>query len=200
MLAHEQDAIGAIRLYIYSIDPKYPQVNTFQNICAVLSRNFKVLSVKLLEARVNFCYTERRGNMPHIGQVVRRMRDAAGLSGNDVEKRTRGKLKQSWLASLETGGIANPPESKLQLLARVLDTSVTEIYRLAGRIEIPATGLFPDEDELVRIYRSASPSDREKIRYIMRAFADADAQVTANESDAEAEPDAESTERKGAAA
>ncbi len=138
--------------------------------------------------------------MPHIGQVVRRMRDAAGLSGNDVEKRTRGKLKQSWLASLETGGIANPPESKLQLLARVLDTSVTEIYRLAGRIEIPATGLFPDEDELVRIYRSASPSDREKIRYIMRAFADADAQVTANESDAEAEPDAETTERKGAAA
>ncbi len=106
------------------------------------------------------------------------MRDLSGLSGNDVEKVTDGKLKQSWLASLENGGIVNPPEAKLRILAQVLNTSVTEIYRLAGRIELPSTGLYPDEDERVKSYRNASRSDREKIRYIMRAFAGKDTQVS----------------------
>ncbi len=123
--------------------------------------------------------------MARMGQVVRRLRDASGLSGYDIEKATRGKLKQSWLASLENGGIANPPEAKLKLLARVLNTSVTEIYRLTGRIELPAAGLYPDEDELVKIYRSASASDRAKIRYIMRAFAAAQSVGQASEQTSE---------------
>ena len=87
-----------------------------------------------------------------IGQVVKDLRNAAGVSQPELVRMSRGKLSLGWLASLETNRIANPPQAKLEIVASLLRTTVTEIYSRAGIVDVDTT----DNDDPQDIQRLAA--------------------------------------------
>ncbi len=104
-----------------------------------------------------------------IGEVVRRMRQNRGLTQRDINQRSGGRIKTSWLASLETGRITNPPQEKLSTLAGLLGTSVLDIYQEAGVVEFPTpTGASADEELLIEEFRKLPPSLKRAALAIVR--------------------------------
>ncbi len=94
--------------------------------------------------------------MATLGQVVRDVRNQKGILQEDIEKHTRGKLKQSWVAALETGRITNPPRDKLEFLAAALGTTVFDLYQRAGYVPAP-TGLSTQEQRIIEMFRQLNP-------------------------------------------
>ncbi len=109
-----------------------------------------------------------------IGQVIRRLRGRR-FTQKEIEERSEGRISKAWLASLETDRSKNPRQrERLDELARILGTSVTEIYRLAGLIELSdLSALTEEEKELVEIYRSLTPPERKLVRQILRDLEEA---------------------------
>lgn len=91
-----------------------------------------------------------------IGQVVKDLRNSAGVSQPELIKMSHGKLSLGWLASLETDRIANPPQSKLEIVASLLRTTVTEIYSRAGIVDVDTTDNDDPQDiqRLTALYDS----------------------------------------------
>ncbi|MCL4394141.1 MAG: helix-turn-helix domain-containing protein [Chloroflexi bacterium] len=113
-------------------------------------------------------------NTRSIGSVVKELRAAKKISQRKLQLLSGGEIKAGWLASLETDVIANPPQHKLEVLARFLDTTIAEIYQRAGIIQIPLDGASPDEKQLIEDYRTMSTEDRARARRLMRALAEAE--------------------------
>ncbi len=114
----------------------------------------------------NYQYMNRPAS---IGDVVRRMRQNRGLTQRDINQRSAGRIKTSWLASLETGRITNPPQEKLSTLASLLGTSVLDIYQEAGVVEFPTpSGASADEQVLIEEFRKLPPSLKRAALAIVR--------------------------------
>lgn len=111
---------------------------------------------------------------PSIGAVVKELRQARNLSQRKLQKLSKGQVNASWLANLETDDIKNPPQAKLEVLAKYLGTTIAEIYQRAGIIDIPPDGISPEEKQLIEDYRALSPRDRARARRILRDLAEAD--------------------------
>lgn len=102
--------------------------------------------------------------MGSIGQVVKELREAKRLSQADVQELTKGKIKTSWLASLETGRISTPTPDKLEFLATFLGTTLLEIYRRAGIVELPTpAGLTEEEEFAIEKFRRLPPKLKEAV-------------------------------------
>ena len=110
-----------------------------------------------------------------IGEVVKRLRNERGLSQYDIEKLSGGLIKRGWLASFETiKQVRAPADEKFVKLAELLGTTVAEIYREAGIIDIPPEGTTPEEKRLIEDYRALSTADRKRALRLMRDLLSAD--------------------------
>ncbi|MGI8767292.1 MAG: helix-turn-helix domain-containing protein [Gemmatimonadaceae bacterium] len=69
-------------------------------------------------------------NSNALGDYVRRLREAAGLSVRGLAATAR--VDWSWLAKLEHGTFASPDPRALWRLAQALDVEVAELYQAAG--------------------------------------------------------------------
>lgn len=126
-----------------------------------ITRWRKVLRFAPLDVLANHCQCRImalvRGKlgenaMPRtIGQVVKELRAERGLSQYELAAQSNGEINRNWLASLERGHIVHPPSIKMEVLARQLHTTVTDIYARAGIIDIP-TDLPPEKKSLLDAY------------------------------------------------
>jgi transcriptional regulator with XRE-family HTH domain len=104
-----------------------------------------------------------------IGDAVRRIRRERGLKQRDVAERSRGRITESWLASLETGRIKYSDPEKLKTLSEILGTSISELYREADLDvqTIPAASPDPRSEIVQRIIDVVAPlTDDQKIAII----------------------------------
>lgn len=104
-----------------------------------------------------------------LGAVISKLRRQRGMSQRDVEQRSRGRIKSSWLGALEIDRIVNPAQKRMALLAQILETTVLEIYREAGIIEQPfPAGISPEEQMLLNEYRKLGPEFRNMAVSLLR--------------------------------
>jgi transcriptional regulator with XRE-family HTH domain len=125
-----------------------------------------------------------------IGAVVARLRHEKGVSQRRLQDLSEGQINASWLANLETGIVKNPKPAKIELIARLLGTTITSIYEQAGIIHIPPVGSSPDEQQLIAIYRSLPARFRLSAIKILENLASADSvqeQPTSDEEEQELE-------------
>ena len=67
---------------------------------------------------------------PEVGRVIRRLREAKGLSGLALARLSG--VTQGHLWALEAGKVANPGAAVLQALARALGVTVDELLHEPG--------------------------------------------------------------------
>ncbi len=106
---------------------------------------------------------------PSLASIIKRLRKTRGLTQAQVEYLSKGKIKRDWLASFERGRIKRPPPEKLEPLAALLNTTVLEIYREAGIVDIP----YPPESsakeqELLEDFRNLTPEQQQEAINLIR--------------------------------
>lgn len=69
----------------------------------------------------------------HIGGLVRRQREALGLSQTDLAARVG--VKQNYVSRIERGEVALPQRALLERLGEVLGLTVADFYRAAGVLD-----------------------------------------------------------------
>ena len=70
--------------------------------------------------------------LPDLAIVLRGAREGNGLSLRDVEKRTGGSIKNSYLCHLENGRIDKPSVDTLWELSEIYDLDYGELMGIAG--------------------------------------------------------------------
>lgn len=108
--------------------------------------------------------------MPSIGKVVARLRRRRGLSQMRVQELSGKKINAGWLASLETDKIKNPPQDKLELLAGFLGTTVLDIYKEAGIVNLPfPEGADPDDQRILALLHQMTEEEKRKFLEFLEA-------------------------------
>lgn len=123
-------------------------------------------------------YNEHMAGNEALGNHLRKLRDALGLSLRDVQERTENAVKNSYLSQIEGGHIGSPAPNVLWHLAKVYDTDYNDLLTRAGhRVEPPAGStpstttdvafstledLTPEEEETVREFIEYVKSQRNR--------------------------------------
>ncbi len=120
--------------------------------------------------------------MKQFGTMIRRLREAQGLTQLDLAKRAN--VNQGWLSQIEAGQAKSPGIAVLRRLAKAMNVSVAELGQTptrtarAMRLIIDPSKLFPLDDPLsVPLLRLMIAADdaRHLQKLILRAPADVDA-------------------------
>jgi transcriptional regulator with XRE-family HTH domain len=116
-----------------------------------------------------------------VGHVVRELRLNHGLTQEDVEMRTLGKVKRGYLSKLELDAIAMPSRDKLHALAAALQTTTRYILEQAGFInpvdrEIEQRiaaflDAYPEYQVMFQITQRISPQGRRRLLNYARLIA-----------------------------
>lgn len=112
--------------------------------------------------------------MTELGTVVLRLRKSKKLSRAQVEYKTGGEIKNSWLAHFEANRIKHPGPVKMRAIASALDTTTFAIYKEAGVIEAESPeGVDDAEVELIATFRKLPPNEQPTALRIMHDLASA---------------------------
>jgi transcriptional regulator with XRE-family HTH domain len=89
-----------------------------------------------------------------LGDYLRELREAKGMSLRDVERATGGEVSNAYLSQLEQGKRIEPGPRYLTHLARVYDTPVELLFQKAGYTDAPT----PSEVDIALEQVKADPS------------------------------------------
>lgn len=101
-----------------------------------------------------------------FGQYLKDLRNALGLTLREVEEKTNGEVKNSYLSQIENGDITRPSPDILYELADVYGVSYKELLTKAGH-RVPEDDVPPKDRALgglpLRALRELDERDREEL-------------------------------------
>jgi transcriptional regulator with XRE-family HTH domain len=101
---------------------------------------------------------------PQLSEVLRRLREAKGLSLRQVEKKTG--VSNAYLSQIETGKIGEPSPHILHKLSEVYEISYQDLMKLAGYIKEKEGEHVKDKvmsDVAFSAYSELSPEEKEEV-------------------------------------
>jgi transcriptional regulator with XRE-family HTH domain len=105
-----------------------------------------------------------------IGDILRRAREAAGLSIREVERRSEGRIRNTYLSQLERHTIAQPKPQKLHELADIYGLPYEELAEAVGYVDV-SSQMSPELRRLMKKAEKLAPSDIQKLIHVVDAFA-----------------------------
>jgi len=108
--------------------------------------------------------SNNRQQITLVGQRIRQLRKDRGLTQADLA--TRIGIQQSDLCRMETGEYRVSLESLFKIL-KIFEMNIAEFFHIT-----PTGSLSLEEQELLNLYRSLSPSTRQQVRGLIGVFAD----------------------------
>lgn len=110
-------------------------------------------SIKLLEYSNKSCYYI--STMNKLGEQIRRLRKERDWTQRGLAKRSG--IDRGYLASIETGKVANPSATIFLALARAFNIHPEELYQAAGYIKEAKIIYKESPEEILERLRLASP-------------------------------------------
>ena len=103
----------------------------------------------------------------NIGERIRRRRDELGISQTELAEKI-GESKQT-IYKYESGVITNIPISKLELIAKALNSSPAALMGWEGKEENAVNGNMSEEELLMlEQFRKCSPEKRAAIMALLK--------------------------------
>lgn len=107
-----------------------------------------------------------------LGQYVRRVLKEKNLSLSEVEQRAGGRISDSYICSITTGGAGSVTVAKLKALARGLDVPEDDIFAAARGSQSEDDGEFQVSDFalLFRKFKDLAPEDKGEVQALLQVL------------------------------